>query len=237
MLTDSTKEAAVETAWENAITTEGTVAVLPPCLLWAAGMAASTDLYKGVLCSIDVRRTQDGHIRITSVDGHRLFKVIFPQSEHFFISDEQTEPFQLNPKAFTKPGSKKTLTVSIQSGGLAQFANERGEPVDAAVWNGIKEASVVGQKFPEIDKLIPDEKQLTCKPGQAVAFNSRYVGDFCKIAERLSRNSVIQYLTTDSAMAPFILKTELDGSWLLSEKGVMMYYLIMPVAFHSENRA
>ena len=216
-------------AQENEITATGTIAVLPPCLLWAASMAASSDTNKGVLCSIDVRRTEDGNIRITSTDGHRLFRVVIPQSEQFFIAADQVAPFRLNPKAFSKAPTKKAVTVSIEASGLAQFHDALGRPVDAGAWQAVTGANAV---FPAVDQLIPDDYQLTCDPGKPIAFNPRYVGDFCKVAEKLSRNCVIQFLTTKSVICPCIIRAELDGAMLLIEKDppiVVMDYLIMPV--------
>jgi hypothetical protein len=223
---------APEVIRENDITATGTIAVLPPCLLWAASMAASSDTNKGVLCSIDVRRTEDGNIRITSTDGHRLFRVVIPQSEQFFIAADQVAPFRLNPKAFSKAPTKKAVTVSIEASGLAQFHDTLGRPVDAGAWQAVTEANAVGQDFPRVDQLIPADDQLTCDPGKPVAFNPRYVGDFCKVAEKLSRNCVIQFLTAKSANSPCIIRAELDGAMLLIEKDppiVVMDYLIMPV--------
>ena len=228
-------------AGENAITCTGTVAVLPPCLLWAASLAASGDSAKAVLCSIDVRRTADGLIRIAATDGHRLFRVTFPQSEHFYISAEQTEPIRLNPKAFSKQPTRRAAHVSLDSVGVATFSDKLNRPVDAAAWFCENHANAVGLTYPGIDSLFPDDHQLTCNPGALLGFNASYVGDFCKIASKLTHNEVGRLFTTESANAPVIFRAVLELDWLLAERkgskwcpsydhqDVVLEYLLMPV--------
>lgn len=228
------------TAGENALTCAGTVAVLPPALLWAASLAASTDTTRGVLCSIDVRRQADGQIRIAACDGHRLVRIALPQSEHFYLNSEQTEPIRLNPAAFSK-WQARAFYVAIDASGVATFADRLNRPVGAQAWQCDCHANAAGVTYPNVDQLWPEETALTCNPGQVVAMNGDYLGDACRIAGKLSPNGVLRFLTTKSAHAPLIIRSEVEGCWLIREnegakftrvyKGepVWVEYLLMPV--------
>ncbi len=239
--TTSTTTSTTRAAGENAITCTGTVAVLPPCLLWAASLAASNDTAKMVICSIDVRRTAEGLIRICATDGHRLLRVTFPQSEHFWISAEQTEPIRLNPAAFSKAPTKKAVHVALDASGVCTFSDRLSQPLGAGVWTAATQANAIGQTYPNVDQLFPDEFRLTCNPAAAIGFNASYVGDFCKIASKLTHNEVGMWHTTDSAVAPLILRASLQLDWLLVEPtgskwcpvfdhpAVTLDYLLMPV--------
>ena len=204
------------------------IAVLPPCLLWAASFATSRDPVKRPLDSIDVRRTDTGGIRVGACDGHRLFKVVIPMSEHFYISDEQKEPFLLNASAFSKAPTAKTVSVSLSNNGIARFETRAGLSVGEAIWR--PSYPTEGLTYPDVDKLIPAFEELTCNPEKAVAFNARYVSDFCKVVERLSNSNNVRFYTTNSAIAPCILKATLDSSFLLGKSSdICLSYLIMPV--------
>lgn len=209
---------------ENALTTTGTIAVLPPALLWAASLVASSDSHKGVLCSIDIRR-MNGEIAICSTDGHRVFRVMIPETEMFYITKEQTEPFRLNPKAFSKAGNKKMETCRIDSNGTAQFNNALGQPVDACAWQAETWANAIGQVFPKYMQIWPEDSALVCAPGKAIAFNARYIGDFCKVVEKLTENNVLKFYTTKSAIQPCIIK----ANFKLGSELITLDYLIMPV--------
>ena len=211
---------------ENSITTTGTIAVLPPSLLWAAATCASRDSAKGVLCSIDVRRTTENMIRISACDGHRLFRIIFPQSEQFFIAPEQTQSFRINPQSFDKFPVRKVATVSLNSDGKADLQTSYGDPVGACLWGAESHANTVGQEFPKTDQLFPCEHSLTCDPKTFVVFNAKYLGEFCKVAEKISLDNNVRVFTTESPHKPCVFRARLDLGFLLYEdKGTIGFPL------------
>ena len=219
---------------ENCITATGTIAVLPPSLLWAAAIFASRDSAKGVICSIDVRRTAENMIRISATDGHRLFKVVFPQSEQFFIAPEQIYPFRLNTKPFEKFPTRKVATVSLNSDGKADLQASYGAPVGACLWTAESHANAIGQDFPKWEQLWPSEDSLTCDPKEFVTFNAKYLADFCKMADKLTadHDNGVRIFTTDSAHRPCVFRARLDLSLLLCdtyEEEVMLESIIMPI--------
>jgi len=239
--TTTTSSTTAASRGENAITGTGTLAVLPPVVLWAASLAASRDSAKGVLCSVDVRRTADGQIRVSATDGHRCLRVVFPQCEHFYLNSEQTEPIRLNPETFSKQPTAKACYVALDASGLATFSDRLHRPTGAGAWGAETHANAIGQQFPNIDQLWPEDRVLTCDPGELVAMNAGFLGDVCKIASKLSPNSVLRFLTTKRAVAPLIVRCELEGSWLMRENAGTKYiavfkgepvwveYLLMPV--------
>lgn len=218
---------------ENTLTVSGAVASLPPSLLWAAGLSASKDPAKQVLCSIDVRVAADGRIRIVSTDGHRCFRAYVPQSEHYWVNPEQTEPFRINPKAFTKAPSRKASRASFDSSGKVVLLDQADLPVDGNYWTVDPYAN--GGVYPDTDKVWPDRSKMVCNPGALVAFNSNYVADFCKVTSRLTHNSVVRLLMGESPTTPVIWEAVLDTeTWMpCNPEEITLEYLLMPVQIRS----
>lgn len=212
-----------------------TLAVLPPALLWAASQCVSTHFIKGPICCIDVRKV-GSNIRIVSTDGHRLFRVMFPESSSFYIKEKQTEPLLLNPKAFAKlpKGHVKAVLneAVLNDGGVCDFYNHSGLRKNSEIWSLPPYGEDV-QPYPEVDKLIPADAELTCDPKKFVAFNAAYMADGCRIAERLTfRNNAICLYTTNNNLRPCILRAQLDPSILLADSTIgeiYITYLIMPI--------
>lgn len=209
-----------------------TIAVLPPALLWAASLCVSPDPVKGSICRIDVRKV-GSRIRIVSTDGYRLFHVMFPESSSFYIKEEQTEPLLLNPRSFAKV-PKGHVTAVLHDNGFCDFHNLTGLRKNSEIWSwpsyGEGENA---QPYPEVNKLIPLDAELTCDPQEFVAFNAAYLATGCQIAERLNfSNKVIRLYTTKDSLRPCILRTQLDPSILLADSTIgeiWITYLIMPV--------
>ena len=226
---------------EGTITTSGTIASLPPCLLWAASITASTDASKGVLTTIDVRVAKDGRIRIASSDGHRATRIYLPQDANFWISSEQTTSIRLDPKGFAKAPSNKRQIAAIKSDGLAMFEGVIGRDrgmTEAIGWQSQQDWK--GCNFPNIDQLWPEDRQLTCNPGKAIAFNPCYLADAGRVCAALSDQRALKILTRE-AITPAIFRFPIDGGMLLyqnigsklhreyKEDNVFMDILIMPV--------
>lgn len=207
------------------------LAVLPPALLWAASLCVSPDPVKGPICWIDVRKV-GSNIRIVSTDGHRLFSVMFPESSSFYIKEEQTEPLLLNPRAFAKL-PKGHVTAVLNDDGICDFHNLTGLRKNSEIWKPSYGKGENAQPYPEVDKLIPSDAELTCDPQEFVAFNAAYLATGCQIAERLTfSNNVIRLYTTKDSLRPCILRTQVDPSILLADSTIgeiWITYLIMPV--------
>lgn len=208
-----------------------TIAVLPPALLWAASLCVNTDPVKGPICWIDVRKVGSS-IRIVSTDGYRLFRVMFPESASFYIKEEQTEPLLLNPRAFAKL-PKGHVKAVLHDDGICDFHNLTGLRKNSEIWKPSYGAGENAQPYPEVDKLIPSDAELTCDPQEFVAFNAAYLATGCQIAERLTfSNKAIRLYTTKDSLRPCILRTQLDPSILLADSTIgeiWITYLIMPV--------
>ena len=201
------------------------IATLPYALLWAASLAASTDPTKGVIADIDVRRIGKGKIRIAATDGHRCFRAVFPQSEKFWM-DEGTDELRLAPKAFSKAPTSKMLFAELDEGGVAAVQSRMGLTVETVAWKPTVPWD--GTAYPNIDGIWPDS--LACKPDAFIAFNAKYVGDFCKVASRLTGNSVCRLSSGESPVSPVVWSAVLDGDWVDGgTEEIWLEYLLMPV--------
>lgn len=201
------------------------IASLPPALLWAASFAASTDASKGPICAIEVRK-QGTSIRFTGVDGHRCFRAL-ASTDHYFCSEE---PLRLSPKAFSKNPTLKALTVEIDDGGVASFKDRFDNTTSTVVWQADPWA-LSEQPFPNIEQIWPEPSSLVCNPGEFVAMDASYLGDFMKVAAKLS-NKAVRMHTADSANTPMVWETLLDNGWLeKADDGteVWLQYLLSPL--------
>lgn len=207
------------------------LASLPTALLWAASFAASSDGSKGPLCSIEARQT-GSRLRLTAVDGIRCFRCTINASETFYAPEE---PIRLKPKAFNKAPSRKALVVALQEGGVAEFQNGFGTISSTVAWHA--DPWAVAGDFPKVDQLWPDDHALSCKPGEPIAMNASFVGDFMKVAAKLGHHDHFRFRSTDRSIAPVVLEAKLDNSWLGEDANakesfygeVWLQYLLMPV--------
>lgn len=202
-----------------------TIACLPPAILWAASLAASTDGTKGPICAIEARIEGD-YVRIVAVDGHRCFLCRVPVAMGFYVPDA---PLRLSPKAFSKAPSRKVVQAVLDDSGVVQFQDRHGLVVSSAVWTADPWA-LSEQAFPNIDQLWPSQELLVCNPGTFMAFTPSYVGDFMKTASKLGANDTVRMLSQDQPMAPVVWQTVLDNDWLKtgSTEEVWLNYLLMP---------
>ena len=202
------------------------IATLPPALLWAASLAASTDPSKGPICAIEARQ-QGSSIRLVGVDGHRCFRCLLPAAEPYFVPEE---PLRLSPKAFSKAPTKKAVLVEIDDGGVASFKDKLGNVISSVVWQADPWA-LSEQAFPNIEQIWPKQESLVNAPGEFMAMNAAYTGDFMKIAAKLGAYpGIARLFTTGSSTEPMIWRTVLDNDWLVKEEGeVWLDYLLSPV--------
>lgn len=202
-----------------------TNAVLPYALLWAASLAASTDPTKGAIADIDVRRVGKTKIRIAAVDGHRCFRAVFSQSDKFYLSEGHDE-LRLAPKAFSKAPTSKMIFAELDEGGVASIRSKMGLTVETMAWKPTIPWD--GTAYPNIDNIWPDS--LSCKPEAFMAFNAKYVGDFCKVAAKLTGNSVFRLNSGESPVTPVVWSAVLDGDWMDGgTEEIWLEYLLMPV--------
>jgi len=202
-----------------------TIACLPPAILWAASLAASTDGSKGAICAIEARQ-QGNDVRIVAVDGHRCFLCLVPSACGFFVPEE---PIRLSPKAFSKVPSRKVVLAVLDDSGVVQFRDKHGLVANSAVWTADPWA-LVDQPFPNIDQIWPSKEDLACTPGTSIAFTPNYVGDFMKVVSKLGANDTVRVFSQNQPVAPTVWQALLDNAWLdtLSDQEVWLNYLLMP---------
>jgi DNA polymerase III sliding clamp (beta) subunit (PCNA family) len=203
------------------------IAALPPSILWGASFAASNDSSKGPICAIDIRK-QANAIRIAAVDGHRCFRCYLPASEAYFAPEDGC--IRLSPKAFTKAPSRKAVVAEIDDGGIVFFKDKPGNVLSSVSW--LPEVwATADLTFPNIDQIWPEDKSLSCKPGQFIAMNASYVADFAKVAAKISSNNIVRMLSTDHAVSPMVWQCLFDNEWLSCEEKseIWLQYLLMPV--------
>jgi hypothetical protein len=202
------------------------IASLPPALLWAASLAASTDPAKGPICAIEARQ-QGSSTLLVGVDGHRCFRCLLPAAEPYFVPEE---PLRLSPKAFSKAPTKKAVLVEIDDGGVASFKDKLGNVISSVVWQADPWA-LSEQPFPNIEQIWPKPESLVNSPGEFMAMNAAYAGDFMKIAAKLGvYPGIARLFTTNTSIEPMIWRTLLDNDWLVKEEGeVWLDYLLSPV--------
>ena len=209
------------------------IASFPPAMLWAASFAASNDPAKGPICAIEARKQGDA-IRFTGVDGHRCFRCTVPASDHYFCPEE---PLRLLPKAFNKNPTLKALTVEIDDGGVAFFKDRFGNTTSSVAWQADPWA-LSEQAFPNIEQIWPEPSSLVCTPGEFVAVNASYAGDFMKVVAKLApAPGVVRMHTADSANKPMVWEAELDNGWLEKagdDTEVWMQYLLSPLQVRRE---
>lgn len=202
------------------------IAALPPVLLWAASLAASTVSSKGPICAIEARQ-EGAHIRVVGVDGYRCFRCLLPASEVYLVPEE---PLRLSPKAFSKPPTLKAVLVEIDDGGVASFKDKHGNVISSTVWKADPWA-LSEQAFPNIDQIWPKQGELVNTPGASMAMTAAYVGDFMKIAAKLGTHAgVVRLNIADNNVAPMVWTSLLDNGWLMNHEGeVLLEYLLSPV--------
>jgi hypothetical protein len=207
------------------------IASLPPALLWAASLAASTDPVKGPICAIEARQ-QGSSTRLVGVDGHRCFRCLLPAAEPYFVPEE---PLRLSPKAFSKAPTKKAVLVEIDDGGVASFKDKLGNVISSVVWQADPWA-LSEQPFPNIEQIWPKPESLVNSPGEFMAMNAAYAGDFMKIAAKLGAYpGIARLFTTNTSIEPMIWRTVLDNDWLVKEEGeVWLDYLLSPVLIRKD---
>lgn len=202
-----------------------TIACLPPSILWAASLVASTDGSKGPICAIEASRQGD-YVRIIGVDGHRCLRCLVPSAPGFFVPEE---PIRLLPKAFSRTPSRKVMKAVLDDSGVVQFQGQKALVASSAVWTADPWA-LVDQPFPDVQQIWPAMDTLACSPGTFIAFTPNYLGDFMKIASKLSSNDTASFWSQNTPVASTVWQSTLDNDWLGINTGeeVLLEYLLMP---------
>ena len=210
-------------------------AFLPVQLLHVAAQFASIDDAKQTMTGILVRPAEDGGIQIDSVDGHRAFSVICPDTTW-----ECEEPILLSAKAFKK---RIPYAVAAELGNVVGDGNARimgGKPQSGlnhelqfmqsipVLWQpAYAFEGDPAEQYPKVDQIWPS--QFGHDTETPIAFNAAYLCDFLAEVKRYSTNDRVT-MQRNGAYNPAVFTAEMSGSWL---DEVEMRFLLMPVGIRS----
>jgi hypothetical protein len=212
---------------------ETITATLPPAILWAAAQFASSDPAKDVLTFIQVTKNDDGYISIITTDGCRAFRVILPPCEDYSLSTDQ---LLIRAAGFKKVGGLlkgklavfgETVNPDMPSGDLTSVCRIIGHKSETVEF---REASLGGKYapiYPNVPQLWPDT--FICEPGLPIAFNSTYVAEFMKVADKLSHNGVVS-VVSNYPTTPVVFSC----GWDTASDGIQINYLLMPVQLQTD---
>ena len=214
------------------------VAHVPAQLLWAAAQFASTDSCKELLTNVCIRHSiiregehQGPAITIASTDGHRLFRAIVPCSEWFTINSE-TFDNELGFKVAAKPLKKAVAYAQyarLRKSGSVTFVGgkkRKGSEAVPSEFLSSLNASVHpwdSARYPNVDQLFPDHFGQGTEPD--IAFNARYLAEWCKVVEKLSTSGVVR-MKRNHPITPAVFECDFE---LFSVGVIKLECLIMPV--------
>lgn len=186
-------------------------AILPAQLLYIAAQFCHTDVYRGALNAINVKREED-KITINSTDGHRAFRVSFDVNEHYHMDEEE---LNIDHKAFKKRITKARY-VTIRDT-VAEFKDINGTML---VINPVEKVSGT---YPNMNNSIWPET-YTNNPETPIAFNAKYLAQFLTEVARFSYNQSVR-MQTNSATKPM----QFDATVEAFSDTFDVFYLLMPV--------
>ena len=187
------------------------VALVPAPILWAAAQFASTDPSKELLNCICLKtvviksQTKEAAaeivgpgVEITSTDGHRLFRAVIPTSDHFFGYADQIDNevgFKLQAKPLKKRVPYAHYALVSKSGRVELIGGKKaksstGLPQDNLTSIYASSHPFETARFPNCAQLIPDHYGIGTEA--PIAFNARYLADFCDVVSKLSSNGVVK---------------------------------------------
>jgi DNA polymerase III sliding clamp (beta) subunit (PCNA family) len=204
------------------------IALVPAQLLWAAAQFASTDECKELLTTICINtkvHDSDCYLEIASTDGHRLFKVVVPYSEHFFAySDliDKEKGFKIFAKPLKKAVSHAQYAV-IRKSGQVEFMGGKKSATDLLCSVNANAREWQDATYPNYNQLIP--ASFGANSEKPIAFNAGYLSDFCKVVSKLSPNGTVK-MQRNSDNTPAVFDCDYC---LIDETSVKLECLIMPV--------
>jgi DNA polymerase III sliding clamp (beta) subunit (PCNA family) len=204
------------------------IALVPAQLLWAAAQFASTDECKKLLTTICINtkvHDSDCYLEIASTDGHRLFKVVVPYSEHFFAySDliDKEKGFKIFAKPLKKAVSHAQYAV-IRKSGQVEFMGGKKSATDLLCSVNANAREWQDATYPNYNQLIP--ASFGANSEKPITFNAGYLSDFCKVVSKLSPNGTVK-MQRNSDNTPAVFDCDYC---LIDETSVKLECLIMPV--------
>ena len=203
------------------------VALVPAKLLWAAAQFASTDECKELLTTIclNTKVSDSGcYFEIASTDGHRLFRAVIPYSEHFFAYSDLIDR-EKGFKIFAKP-LKKAVTYAqyavVRKSGQVEFIGGKKSATDLLCSVNANAREWQNATYPNYNQLIP--QSFGANSEKPIAFNARYLSDFCKVVDKLSLNGTVK-MQRNSSNTPAIFDCDYC---LIDETTIKLECLIMP---------
>lgn len=204
------------------------IALVPAQLLWAAAQFASTDECKKLLTTICINtkvHDSDCYLEIASTDGHRLFKVVVPYSEHFFAYSDLIDK-EKGFKIFAKP-LKKAVSYAqyavIRKSGQVEFMGGKKSATDLLCSVNANAREWQDATYPNYNQLIP--ASFGANSEKPITFNAGYLSDFCKVVSKLSPNGTVK-MQRNSDNTPAVFDCDYC---LIDETSVKLECLIMPV--------
>lgn len=222
------------------------VALVPAPILWAAAQFASTDPSKELLNCICLKtvviksQTKEAGdndqyvgpgVEITSTDGHRLFRAVIPASDHFFGYADQIDNalgFKLQAKPLKKRVPYAHYALVSKSGRVELIGGKKAKAATGLPQENLSSVYASSHPFetacfPNCAQLIPDHYgQGTETP---IAFNARYLAEFCSVVDKLSSNNVVK-MRRNHRTTPAVFSCLYD---LFSVGFIDLECLIMPV--------
>ena len=195
------------------------VASLPYFPLYVAAQFASKDQAKLLLTTINVEKVGD-NVEITSTDGHRCFRFVFPSDNTFFVnSDKSRWHISIDANVFRKKFINGAVRVDIYN------SDNNCNLIDK---NHKTLISLYGWRTPEYgtypncNQLFPDDyKEL-----KKIAFNADYLASFCKMVSKFSPNGTVKMNFTHT-VGSCVMESDIEIEGIDAE--LKMEYLLMPV--------
>jgi hypothetical protein len=181
---------------------------------------------------------RDGDMfQVESTDGHRAFRYRFPAWDSQAMPTLWRFPdagLLLHAKPLKKAvANAKLLTVTddmraVFHGGKKQALDELSSVNLAGHYSVHCQADCakVGT-YPDLNQLWPET--TPCTMGDAWAFNSRYLKDWCTVVEKLSPSGVMSWRGGQKPTTPFISRCDYQGRIGQHCSDAELELLLMPV--------
>jgi len=199
----------------------GINACLPASILHLAAQFASTDAAKLLLNCVYVTKSSKG-IEIQSTDGHRLFRFVIPSNfkpANDFYKVNSSEGLKIDARLLKKQ-VRLAKDVIINLDKSLDFIGGKGNS-NELLERKFQSIDFKGT-YPDIVSLIPDS--FTNNPGKPIAFNPKYIGEFCKSVEKCSKGPIKMAFNTCST--PVVFTATCNVKRL---ENLELEYLLMPV--------
>ena len=194
-------------------------AILPYQVLHLASKFASKDNSKHILQYINCYKiaSKEPSIKdtlvIESTNGHYLFRWLGKVNDYYEFPYDNS--ILIHKDHFNKSDIKATNV---------DFYNDN----TFQVWHATNKSFSTYEKaygtYPNLEQLIPDK--LDCLPGNAISFNSQYLGLYFNAIYKYLGSNKVSELFSNKSNDPVVFKSELDFNRL---ENTDVTFLIMPV--------